>query len=210
MAKPSTCSTSFDADLSLANSRSFWRGEIARTVPRLDGLPAGGAAPSMTKEIQTPMKFSRGVAHGDGAIRSTLWLIEYVCAQLGLDDLAQTEVLDFGCEVKFTEAFINGRLDIKRYVGVDVDGDMINWLREAVDDPRFEYCHLDAHNDRYNPDGQPLSAAIDLPDRRYDVRSHHALLGLHASSARRLQGHAQTAAPLRETRHSTDLLALHR
>ena len=109
------------------------------------------------------MKFSRGVAHGDGAIRSALWLIEYVCAQLGLDDLAQTEVLDFGCGVKFTEAFINGRLDIKRYVGVDVDGDMINWLREAVDDPRFEYCHLDAHNDRYNPDGQPLSAAIDLP-----------------------------------------------
>ncbi len=125
----------------------------------------------MTKEIHAPVKFSRGVAQGDQAMQSALWLLHYVCAQLGLDDLAHIEMLDFGCGVKFTEAFINRELAIKRYVGVDVDGAMIEWLRQAVDDERFEYSYLDARNQRYNPGGQPLSDSMDLPidGRTFDL-----------------------------------------
>ena len=147
------------------------RNELDRTVPTVDGLPGGGAALFMKKEIHAPMKFSRGVAQGNEAMQSALWLLEYVCAQLGVDDLAHIEMLDFGCGVKFTEAFINCGLPIKRYVGVDVDGDMIKWLREVVDDQRFEYNHLDAHNERYNPGGLPLSEDMDLPidGRTFDL-----------------------------------------
>ncbi len=125
----------------------------------------------MKKEIHAPMKFSRGVAQGDKAMQSALWLLQYLCTQLGLDDLSHIEMLDFGCGVKFTEAFINRGLAIKRYVGVDVDEEMIKWLRDTVDDGRFEYSHLDAHNQRYNPGGQPLSDVMELPidGRTFDL-----------------------------------------
>jgi arylsulfatase len=148
------------------------RQELGRPVPTIRDLPGGGAASFKTKDIHAPIKFTRGIAHGDSqAMESALWLLQHVCAQLGLDDLANIEMLDFGCGVKFTEAFVNCDLPIKRYVGVDVYEAMIMWLREVVDDKRFEYYHLDAHNDRYNPEGQPLSEAMHLPidGRTFDL-----------------------------------------
>lgn len=126
----------------------------------------------MGREIRAPVRFVRGVAQGeDGATESALWLIDHICSHLDLEDLANTEMLDVGCGVKFTEAFINRSLPIRRYVGVDVYEDMIMWLREVVEDERFEYFCLDARNERYNPGGQPLSDAMDLPidGRTFDL-----------------------------------------
>ena len=66
------------------------------------------------------------------------------------------------CGTKFTDAFLNDHLPIKRYVGVDVYGEMIEFLREAVDDPRFEYHHLHVRNALYNPDAPPMTTTTDL------------------------------------------------
>ena len=74
-----------------------------------------------------------------------------MCDAIGLTDLSRTELLDVGCGTKFSEAFLNHDVPIKRYVGIDIYGEMIEFLQHEVDDPRFEYVHLDVRNELYHP-----------------------------------------------------------
>ena len=79
------------------------------------------------------------------------WFVDYA-------DLAEREdVLDFGCgtgRMAIPMALVLG--PSSRYVGVDVDREMIEWCRSniAVSDPRFEFIQSHARNDMYNPGGQ--------------------------------------------------------
>lgn len=70
-----------------------------------------------------------------------------------------------------TQALINNSMPIKKYVGVDVYREMIDFLRGNVHDPRFEYFHIDAHNELYNPGGEVLTEDSKLPieGRAFDV-----------------------------------------
>jgi SAM-dependent methyltransferase len=123
-------------------------------------------------ELHVPLRFRRGARklEEDESIDSAVWLIGHMCEHVGVDDLRDTEVLDFGCGVKFTQAFLNHSLPVKRYVGVDVYGEMIEFLRANVHDPRFEYHHIDAHNALYNPGGRPLAdATMPLAGRTFDL-----------------------------------------
>ena len=94
-----------------------------------------------------------------------------MCADLGLEDLGTSDVLDVGCGVKFTQALLNRDAHVQRYVGIDVYREMIEFLQSTVDDPRFEYHTIDLYNERYNRAGAPLTAATELPvgDRTFDV-----------------------------------------
>ena len=123
-------------------------------------------------ELHVPLKFRRGALklEEDASIDSAVSLIGHMCAKVGLDDLRDTELLDFGCGVKFTQAFLNRSLPVKKYVGVDVYREMIDFLGANVHDPRFEYLHIDAHNALYNPEGQPLAdATVPLDGRTFDL-----------------------------------------
>jgi SAM-dependent methyltransferase len=124
-------------------------------------------------ELHVPTRLRRGArrANEDESIESAVWLISHMCQHLGLDDLGDSELLDFGCGVKFTQAFINHSLPIKKYVGVDVDREIIDFLRANVRDRRFEHVHVNAHNDLYNPGGELLSEDMRLPidGRTFDV-----------------------------------------
>ena len=123
-------------------------------------------------DLHVPLKFRRGALklEEDASIDSAVSLIEHMCARVGLDDLRDTELLDFGCGVKFTQAFLNRSLPVKKYVGVDVYREMIEFLLANVHDPRFEYFHIDAHNALYNPEGQPLAdATVPLEGRTFDL-----------------------------------------
>lgn len=126
----------------------------------------------MSRRLEVPAKFRRSA--GSVAKRtdeSALFLIRHVCESLGLPDLSGIEVLDVGCGTKFSEAFLNHDVPVKQYVGVDVYGEMIEFLQNEVDDPRFEYVHLDVCNELYNPDAPPMTAATDLGvgPRRFDL-----------------------------------------
>jgi len=123
------------------------------------------------QELEVPREFRRGSRNDEEAsIASAMWLIEHISSHIGLDDLGETEVLDVGCGVKFTQAFLNHSLPIGRYTGLDVYREMIDFLRESVDDPRFEYFHINAHNEMYNPRGEPLrDTTLPLGDRTFDL-----------------------------------------
>jgi SAM-dependent methyltransferase len=98
-------------------------------------------------------------------------LLEQLCDLVGVEDLSRCDVLDVGCGVKFTQAILNHDIPIKSYTGVDVYREMVEFLRSNVDDPRFEYHHVDVRNDLYNPGAPPMAVGSDLGlgDRTFDV-----------------------------------------
>jgi SAM-dependent methyltransferase len=122
--------------------------------------------------LEIPPKYNRsGYRNVDRTTESALFLIPYVCDLLGIADLSGHDVLDVGCGTKFTDAFVNRKVPIKSYVGVDVYGEMTSFLNENVTDPRFEYHHIDVRNELYNRDAPPMTEATDLGvgGRRFDV-----------------------------------------
>jgi SAM-dependent methyltransferase len=123
-------------------------------------------------DLRIAAEFNRSARGNEAWEReSALWLLERMCERIGRGDLGDTEVLDMGCGVKFTKALLNEGLPIKRYVGIDVYREMIEHLDGDVDDPRFEYFHVDVKNDLYNPSGEPLTEEFRLPlsDQRFDL-----------------------------------------
>jgi SAM-dependent methyltransferase len=118
----------------------------------------------MPPQLQVPREFRRGHRKDEeGEIRSAVALIEHLTRHFGLDDLSQTDILDVGCGVKLTQAFLAFDLPVRSYVGIDVYEAMIDFLRTNVDDPRFEYHHVNMHNARYNPTGERMTEDTRLP-----------------------------------------------
>ena len=154
-----------------------------------------------TNALHVPLKFRRGArrSNEEESIESAIWLIEHMCDHLGLDDLGKAEVLDFGCGVKFTQALINHSLPIKKYVGVDVNREAIDFLRERVHDPRFEHFNNRCAQRALQPGRRGSFRGDQVTDRWAHVRSDLPVLGLHAPGATRLPDHAQAAPPVRQT-----------
>ena len=123
-------------------------------------------------ELIVPSELCRNM-RGDpvAAVDAAVWLVAHMCEHIGVSDLGNLDILDFGCGVRFTQAFLNRSVPIKHYVGVDVFPPVIDFLQSNVADPRFEYFRLDAHNDLYNPTGQPLSELTvpEIEGRRFDL-----------------------------------------
>lgn len=111
------------------------------------------------------------ISDTSAALDGAVWLIDHMARHIGVSDLGSLEVLDFGCGVRFTQAFINRNVPIGHYVGVDVSSKVIDFLQTAVSDPRLEHYHLDAHNERYNPTGQPLETMTvpEVEGRQFDL-----------------------------------------
>ena len=132
----------------------------------------------MGERLTIPGHLARGPRRSeDQATDEAVWLIDHLCSSVGLADLGDAAVLDYGCGVRFTQAFLNRGLPIGRYVGVDVARDLVQFLQQNVDDPRFEFHWIDTHNDRYNPDGERLTPTTPLPlDERFDVICLYSVL----------------------------------
>jgi SAM-dependent methyltransferase len=94
-----------------------------------------------------------------------------VLEKLGRTDFTGLDVLDVGCGSRFTQAILNLDLPIGSYTGVDVDRALIDFLKDAVHDPRFSFAHFDVHNAKYNPEGTArMTAETELPvTGTYDV-----------------------------------------
>jgi len=124
--------------------------------------------------LDVPRELHRGRHRSDEEwLASGIALLDLLARSFELDDLSTTSLLDVGCGTKFTKVILETGIPIGRYVGVDISAEVISFLAANVDDPRFAFHHLDAHNELYNPDGQPLDSFGELPVRgeRFDLIS---------------------------------------
>ncbi|WP_147377647.1 class I SAM-dependent methyltransferase [Mesorhizobium waimense] len=121
-----------------------------------------------------PQKFNRNshtVTSLMPAEDSGAWLLERMQRQIGLETLAASRLLDFGCVVRFSQAILNRRIPIGSYTGIDCFAEMIDFLRSAVRDPRFSCVILDARHPAYNPSGRPLSCETEFHFARMPLTS---------------------------------------
>ena len=102
---------------------------------------------------------------------SGLFAVDLLCRTLDRKDLSEVQLLDVGCGTKVVKTLIDHSMPVGRYVGIDVSSEIIEWLDANVCDPRFEFHHLDARNEMYNPDGTDLAQFELLPvdRRRFDL-----------------------------------------
>lgn len=124
----------------------------------------------MRLEVPKELQRSR-TKDEEAAQRSAVALLEVLAQELDRPDLGDRSILDVGCGVKFSQALIEHDLPLGSYTGVDVHRPVIDHLSAAVDDPRFDYHHVDFFNARYNPSGTPMTADSVLPvgDRTFDL-----------------------------------------
>ncbi len=92
-------------------------------------------------------------------------LIDLATASAGFENLANVDVLDVGCGVRFTQTIIIRRIPIKSYTGLEVDLPIVEYLQKNVEahDERFRFAHWNVHNQMYNRSGVELATQDDLP-----------------------------------------------
>ncbi len=115
--------------------------------------------------LKVPYKFNRNARHihSIGPERTGSAIIKLVIRRLGVNDLSSLDILDIGCGVRLAQTIINCGIPVKSYTGVDVDQDLIDFLRENVRDQRFSFQAWDICNAMYNPHGAVMTKATTLP-----------------------------------------------
>ncbi|MBL4659151.1 MAG: class I SAM-dependent methyltransferase [Alcanivoracaceae bacterium] len=108
----------------------------------------------MLKNIEVPENFNMN--HSSvvemGPDNTGQQLIELVMRELKVSSLENTNILDIGCGVRFTQAIINRSIQIASYTGIEVNRSIVDYLKVAVEakDDRFKYAHYNIENDMYN------------------------------------------------------------
>jgi hypothetical protein len=85
-------------------------------------------------------------------------LLQRIWWRIGWPSLEGRRLLDYGCGVRFARTIHNLGLPIARYVGVDVNREIVDWMQQHFPADRFAFFHVDVRNELYNADGTP-----DLP-----------------------------------------------
>src|SRR4249919_1008923 len=91
-----------------------------------------------------------------------LRLIDYMCRRLGIADLDGLDMLDFGCGTRFADTLMNRAVRLRSYTGIDVQGEMIDFLSAQASDPRLSFFRFDARNPFYNRHGVAMTADTAL------------------------------------------------
>ncbi|MAT33615.1 MAG: hypothetical protein CMK06_00480 [Ponticaulis sp.] len=80
-------------------------------------------------------------------------LIEYMLSRVGLSDLSETVLLDVGCGIRFANTISELGLAVRKYIGIEIDAETIEYLRENFSPPEFEFHQANQKNAFYNPQG---------------------------------------------------------
>jgi SAM-dependent methyltransferase len=148
-------------------------------------------------ELVIPDRFNRNSQEvrdlGSPALTGKV-LLDYMAARLGWESLAGRTVLDIGCGSRFASAIHTYDIPIGRYIGVDVDREMIEWLQQHAASADIEFHCADQNNPMYNPEGPtseadwPFAADVDVCSM-FSVITHQlpdAALSLFLEAHRRV------------------------
>jgi SAM-dependent methyltransferase len=115
--------------------------------------------------LSVPRELRRGgkLNDEDEAQATAIELINLISSRLDLPDLGDVSILDMGCGYRLAQALLGNNLPIERYTGLDVYGELIEYMQENVQDERFEFHALNLHNEMYNPAGELLTEDFQLP-----------------------------------------------
>ena len=115
--------------------------------------------------LDVPSRLKRGGTRDDDSPELGLQMLTYAAAFLGgdLGLFAGKSMLDMGCGNKQAEAIVKYDVPLARYVGIDNALPLIQALAPQVDGRRMAFFHIDAFNQRYAPDGPPLTSGTRLP-----------------------------------------------
>jgi SAM-dependent methyltransferase len=109
----------------------------------------------------------------DGYEETGAFLIDLATRRLGLATLAQSDVLDVGCGVRFAQTIVNRRIAIKSYTGIEVYRPIVDFMSRNLEpfDPRFRFVHWDVRNDLFSGESsRTLEDEARLPvDSTFDV-----------------------------------------
>jgi SAM-dependent methyltransferase len=126
----------------------------------------------MSRTLIVPQALRRGALKGNDAdyLESGRALIDVLCRCLGVPDLGTLRMLDMGCGTKLVQALLAYDLPVGHYTGVDLYREMIEHLSSSVEDPRFDFHHVDTHNAMYNPGGARLEGSnLPVPEGSFDL-----------------------------------------
>lgn len=101
-------------------------------------------------------------------------LLAELARRIGRADLAEVDLLDVGCGVRFTQTIINRSIPIRSYTGIEVKKDIVEWLTAAASsvDERFRFAHWNVYHSLYNQaaNARPMAEFEALPvPGSYDV-----------------------------------------
>ena len=98
--------------------------------------------------------------------------LEFAKERLGIANFEDTDILDVGCGVRFTATFVNHRIPVKSYTGIELVPKLVEFLQSEVEakDDHFKFEYWDVHNARYNKMGKPMSEFDRFPvDGDFDI-----------------------------------------
>lgn len=123
--------------------------------------------------LSVPGELRRGHSRWNepASVAEGVELISLMCRNFGIADFGNSNVLDMGCGSKLVQAILDRKLPLMRYTGVDIFPDLIDFLKQNVTDPRFNFHLLNTQNAMYNPGGEPLTADTPLPvdEHSFDI-----------------------------------------
>lgn len=119
-----------------------------------------------------PIKFRRAAVKNERqSVELAKELILDMARAVQVSDFSDIDLLDVGCGVRYTQAFLTFDLPIKTYTGIDTYHEMLEFLRENIKDPRFRYVSFEAHNELYaaNQEKATIDSRFDVGDSQFDV-----------------------------------------
>ena len=116
-------------------------------------------------KLEIPKIFRRGSLQfrDMASVRSGINIVNYMDQY---KPIKNAKILDFGCGVKIAQALRQLDDPQKKYYGLDLYSEMIEFLQgELSDNKKYEFAKVPFHNDMYNKDGTPM-----LPDSKLPIK----------------------------------------
>jgi SAM-dependent methyltransferase len=116
-----------------------------------------------------PIRFNEGLNNDSDFLHSALEQIRTL--QRYHTFSASTRLLDYGCgQGRLAFGLISDGVEMGGYLGLDTHEESIKWCQEQIQSkhPKFQFVHVSAHNQRYNPTGE-YEPTLPLNSEEFDI-----------------------------------------